>query len=60
MHFCIFLADFLSFFFLSNLRATSAQGMLIDGHKILKCFKIFAYIKKKYYLCTGKQNNSFH
>jgi len=19
-----------------------------------------AYIKKKYYLCTGKQNNSFH
>lgn len=53
-------ADFLSFFFLSNLRATSAQGTLIDGHKILKCFKIFAYIKKKYYLCTGKQNNSFH
>ena len=53
-------ADFLSFFLLSNRRATSAQGTLIDGHKILKCFKIFAYIKKKYYLCTGKQNNSFH
>ena len=53
-------ADFLSFFFLSNLSARFAQGMLIDGHKILKCFKIFAYIKKKYYLCTGKQNNSFH
>ena len=53
-------ADFLSFFFLSNLSARFAQGMLIDDHKILKCFKIFAYIKKKYYLCTGKQNNSFH
>lgn len=26
-------ADFLSFFFLSNLRATSAQGLLIDDHK---------------------------
>ena len=25
-------ADFLSFFFLPNLRATSAQGPLIDGH----------------------------
>ena len=60
MHFCIFLADFLSFFFLPNLRATSAQGLLIYDHKILKCFKIFAYIKKKYYLCSGKQNNSFH
>ena len=60
MHFCIFLADFLSFFFLPNLSATSAQGLLIYDHKILKCFKIFAYIKKKYYLCTGKQNNSFH
>ena len=60
MHFCIFLADVLSFFFLPNLRATSAQGLLIYDHKILKCFKILAYIKKKYYLCTGKQNNSFH
>ena len=52
--------DFLSFFFLPNLRVTSAQGTLIYDHKILKCFKIFAYIKKKYYLCSGKQNNSFH
>ena len=25
-------ADFLSFFFLSNLSAMSAQGLLIDGH----------------------------
>ncbi len=25
-------ADFLSFFFLPNLRATFAQGLLIDGH----------------------------
>ena len=42
-------AEFLSFFFLSNIRATSAQGTLIDGHKILKCFKIFAYID---FLCN--------
>ena len=46
--------------FYEDQKRTRLEREWWSDHKILKSFKIFAYIKKKYYLCSGKQNNSFH